>query len=147
MDIGLLVHPPRRSDLSWESGLTTEYVIAGRPHPDGMVPWQELGFIVARAHGITAAERLDGWPVGEHPRRVVAEVERLEVAIRLCEAGVGVAFVPRLVIQDELHRGSLAEVALSPVHITNQLHVSWRKGVRPTRAMNVLIEALREPLR
>lgn len=146
MDIGLLVQPPRRVDLSWESGLTTEYVIAGRPRPEGKVPWQELGFVVPRAHGVTAPERLDGWPVGEFPRRIVADVERLEVAIRLCEAGVGVAFVPRLVIEDELHRGSLAEVADSPVQVTNQLHVSWRKGVRPTRAMQVLIDALKSPL-
>ena len=144
MDIGLLVQPPRRGDLAWESGLTTDYVIAGRPMPGGrLVPWEELGFVVPRAFGVTAAERLDGWPVGEFPRRIVAEVERLEVAIRLVEAGVGVSFVPRLVVEDALHRGSLAEVAKSPVEVTNQLHVVWRKGVRPTPAMRVLFEALK----
>lgn len=145
MDIGLLVQPPQRGDLAWVAGFSTEYVIAGRPRPEGKVPWQELGFIVPRAHGVTAPERLDGWPVGEFPRRIVAEVERLEVAIRLVEAGVGVSFVPRLVVEDELHRGSLAEVADSPVRFTNQLHVAWRKGVRPTPAMKVLVEALTKP--
>lgn len=142
MDIGLLVMPPRRSDLAWESGLTTDYVIAGRPLSEGKVPWHTLGFVVPKAHGVTAPERLDGWPVGEFPRRIVAEVERLEVAIRLVEAGVGVSFVPRLVVEDELHRGSLTEVADSPVAVTNQLHVIWRKGVRPTPAMKVIFEAL-----
>jgi DNA-binding transcriptional LysR family regulator len=141
MDIGLLVQPPRRADLEWEAGLTTDYVIAGRPQPK--VPWRELGFIVSRLHGQTTPERQDGWPVDRYPRRIVAEVERLEVAIRLCEAGVGASFVPRLVIEDELHRGSLAEVADSPVEVVNQLHIVWRKGVRPSRAMEILMEALR----
>lgn len=141
VDIGLLVEPPRRKDLEWEAGVSTPYVIAGRPQ--AKAPWQELGFIVPRLYGPTPPERMDGWPVGESPRRIVAEVERLEVAIRLCEAGVGVSFVPRLVIEDELHRGTLAEVAESPVEVWNRLHIVWRKGVHPTPAMRVILDALR----
>ena len=143
MDIGLLVQPPRRSDLAWEAGLQTDSVIAGRPRPEGQVPWHELGFIVGRTHGQNTPERQDGWPVGEFPRRIVAEVERLEVAIKLCEAGVGVSFVPRLVVEDQLHSGSLAVVAESPVEVVNQLHIVWRKGVHLTPAMRVIVEALR----
>lgn len=141
IDIGLLVSPPQRGDLDWEAGLSTPYVIAGKPQP--RAPWHEFGFIVPRLYGHTPSERHDGWPVGDFPRRIVAEVERLEVAIRLCEAGVGVAFVPRLVVEDELHRGTLEVVADSPVKAVNRLHIVWRKGVHPTPAMRVIIEALR----
>lgn len=140
VDIGLLVQPPHRKDLEWVAGVSTPYVIAGRPQPKAN--WQDLSFIVPRLFGPTPPERHDNWPVGTHPRRVVAEVERLEVAIRLCEAGIGVSFVPRLVIEDQLHRGTLAEVADSPVEAWNQLHVVWRKGVHPTPAMRVIMEAL-----
>ena len=140
-DIGLLVRPPKRSDLEWEEGLDSTYVIAGRPQPKR--DWNELGFIVPRPFGHASEERGDGWPIGQYPRRIVAEVERLEVAIRLCEAGVGVAFVPKLVIEDDLHRGTLSVVAESPVQVANRLHIVWRKGVRMTPAMKVLIEALR----
>lgn len=141
IDIGLLVAPPLRGDLDWEAGLSTPYVIAGKPQPK--VPWHELGFVVPRLYGHTPHERHDGWPIGDYPRRIVAEVERLEVAIRLCEAGVGVSFVPRLVVEDELHRGTLEEVADAPVLVVNRLHIVWRKGVHPTPAMRVVMEALR----
>lgn len=141
VDIGLLLRPPVRQDLGWMAGMRTPYVIAGRPGPKR--PWQECGYIVPRFFGREIPQSLDGWPDSSLERRIVAEVELLETAIHLVEGGVGVAFLPELALRDRLEQGRLAIVADAPCEFHDQLHVIWRKGVRPTRAARQMLEQLR----
>lgn len=142
VDVGLLLRPPERTDLDWTEGLTTPYAIAGPPGPKQA--WQDFSYIVPRFFRRELTESLDGWPEARYPRRIVAEVELLETAIHLVEAGVGAAFLPLLALEERIARGTLALVADPPVDFTDRLFVVWRKGVRPTPAAGAVLAALRE---
>lgn len=119
VDIGLLLRPPQRNDLDWFAGLTSPYVIAGKPGP--LRPWQSCGYIVPRLFRRDLPESLDGWPEGKYKRTIVAEVELLETAIHLVESGV----------------------AEAPCQFADQLHVVWRRGLRPSLAMAAVLDSLR----
>lgn len=142
VDVGLLLRAPGHEGLDWVAGIATPYVIVGKPRPEGQVPWQELGYIVPRFFRREFPMSLDGWPEGKFKRRIVAEVELLEMAIQLCEAGLGVAFLPELAVRSRLEAGSLAVVAEAPVAFEDQLFVVWRKGVRPTPAAREVLKSL-----
>lgn len=140
VDLGLLLRPPRRDDLEWREGLATHYVIVGRPQAKGR--WDDFSYVVPRFFQRELAEPLDGWPEHQFKRDIAAEVELLETAIALAEAGVGVAFLPELAVRDRLAAGSLAVLADAPCAFSDHLFVVWRKGVQPTTAASVLLEAL-----
>lgn len=141
VDIGVLLTPPTHPGLEWKEGLHSPYVIAGKPGSEA--PWQELGFIVPRFFRRQVPMSMDGWPEQAFPRRIVAEVEMLETAIHLCEAGVGVAFMPELAIRAQLASGTLAVVAEAPSAYADRLFVTWRKGVRLTPAAREMLQAMR----
>jgi DNA-binding transcriptional LysR family regulator len=140
VEIGLLLQAPSRPDLAWRAGLATPYVIVGRPGEAGR--WQDFGYIVPRFFRRETPQSLDGWPEAVHPRRIAAEVEMLETAIKLAEAGVGVAFLPELAVRDRLAAGTLAVRAEAPVAFADELYVVWRKDVRPTPAAKAVLVAL-----
>ena len=140
VDVGLLLAPPQRPDLEALAGLETPYRIVGSPGSPSS--WRECGFVVPRFFRREGATSLDGWPDHQYPRRVVAEAEMLESMVRLCEAGVGVAFLPELAVRDRIQRGSLVVIARAPVRHHDRLFVVRRKGVRPTPAIRVVSERL-----
>jgi DNA-binding transcriptional LysR family regulator len=140
VDLGLLLRAPRRDDLAFWEGLSTPYVIVGRPQPKA--DWRELSYIVPRIFGRELAEPLDGWPENRFKRRIAVEVELLETAIQFCEAGLGVAFLPELALRERIARGTLAVVAEAPVTFQDQLYVVWRQGVQPTPAAQAVLDAL-----
>jgi DNA-binding transcriptional LysR family regulator len=142
VDVGLLLRAPVRQDLDWKEGMATPYVIAGKPRPEGQADWADLGYIVPRFFRRDFAQSLDGWPEGKYKRRIVAEVELLETALQLCEAGLGVAFLPELAVRERVARGTLAIVAEAPVQFEDHLYVVWRKGVRPRAATAEVLKLL-----
>lgn len=140
VEIGLLLRAPARTDLAWRAGVASPYVIVGRPGPKR--PWQDCAYVVPRFFRRETPSSLDGWPEHVHPRRIAAEVEMLETAIKLVEAGVGVAFLPELAVRERIAGGSLAVVADAPVAFSDDLFVVWRKEVRPTPAARAVLAAL-----
>lgn len=140
LEIGLLLRPPVRKDVTWTEGMSSPYVIVGKPQP--RQAWSAFGYIVPRFFRKESEESLDGWPEGKYERRIAAEVELLETALHLAEAGVGVAFVPELAVRERLETGRLAIVADPPVQFADQLFIIRRKGVRPTPAARAVLEAL-----
>jgi len=140
VDIGLLLRHPTRTDLEWVEGLSSPYVIAGKPQPTR--PWQELGYIVPRLFRRELPDSLDGWPEHRFPRRIAAEVELLETAIHLCEAGLGVAYLPELALHDRIRDGKLAIVAEAPCQFADTLYIVWRKGIRHSPASRAILQAL-----
>lgn len=140
VDVGLLATPPLRRDVAWSPGLASPYVIVGRPHPK--VAWDQLSYVTPRLFDGTGGQAMDGWPEERFPRRVVAEVDQLEAALSLCEAGLGAAFVPHLAIAARLERGLLAVVADAPFPFTEQFYAIWRRDVRLTPAARETLRAM-----
>lgn len=141
VEVGLLLRAPSRHDLEWSEGMSTPYAIVGLPQPTR--PWQDLGYVVPRAFRRELADPLDGWSEKAFPRRIVAEVELLETAIKLCEAGVGVAFLPELAVRDQLASGRLAVVSEAPCTFRDTLYLVWRRGAAPSPAARAVLEAVR----
>jgi DNA-binding transcriptional LysR family regulator len=141
VDIGLQPVPPDRAELAWAPALSASYVIVGRPQP--MRSWDEFSYVVPRLFGGGGGRVMDGWPDESFPRRVVAEVDQLEAALNLCEAGLGASFVPDLAVKSRLERGALSIVAEAPFAFTEQFYVVWRKGVRLTPAVREMLGVLR----
>lgn len=143
VELGLLLRAPSRSDLTFWAGPTSPYVIVGKPGPKRS--WQDFAYVVPRFFRRETPDSLDGWPENEFPRRIAAEVELLETAIKLVRAGVGAAFLPELAVRDRLAAGELAIVADAPVAFQDELFVVRRKGVRPTPAARAVLTALGAP--
>jgi DNA-binding transcriptional LysR family regulator len=139
LDIGLLPAPPTRGELAFAESLSCRSVIVGPPGPKR--PWDELPWIVPRTFDNTGGS-VDGWPEDRFPRRGVAEVDQLEAALGLCEAGLGAAFVPDLAVKNRLARGALAVVADTPFELTERFYVAWRRGARLTPAVREAVKAL-----
>jgi DNA-binding transcriptional LysR family regulator len=138
VELGLLLDPPDLPGFAHRVGLETPYVIAGCPQPERA--WDAWGYVVPRrSHG---APPRDGWPVTGHPRRVVMEVDMLETAVSMCEAGIGVAFLPALAIRRQLAEGRLAVVAVPPVAHVDTLHLIWREGRRLSSAAALFVATI-----
>ncbi|MDB5100387.1 MAG: transcriptional regulator LysR family [Cyanobacteria bacterium RYN_339] len=133
VDLGVLFARPQRQDLAWEGGLMNPSVIVALPQ--AFTTWDALKYVVPPA-------TLDGWPDGRFRRKVSAEVDLLEVAIHLCEAGVGAAFVPELAVRERIRLGTLAIVAEPPVDVANPFYVVRRAGIQPSPAAEVVLAEL-----
>ena len=143
IEIGLLLNAPSRTDLICWAGMASPYVIAGKPGPK--TGWQDQAYIVPRFFRRETPGSLDGWQESAFPRRIAAEVELLETAIKLAMAGVGAAFLPELAVRGQLANGELAIVADAPIAFQDELFVVRRKGVRPTPAARAVLTALGVP--
>lgn len=150
LDLGLLVNQPQHPELTGVEAFRTPYVIAGAPQP--MVPWSELRYIVPKPFiagkqpdvEFAVHQHLESkWPSEKYPRRVVAQVDHLETALHLCEAGIGAAYLPEIAVVDRIAQGRLAIVAEPPCAYAEPVVVVWRKGVRPTPAVREVILALK----
>jgi DNA-binding transcriptional LysR family regulator len=140
LDLGVLASAPTREGLEAAPGPEARAVIVaagGTPPGD----WSDFEYVVPRA--LDASGRaIDGWPPRGFPRRLAAETNQLEVAIRLAEAGVGASVVPLVAVRDRLAAGTLVVVARPPVAIAARLWVTWRAGDRRSAAAIALAEAL-----
>jgi DNA-binding transcriptional LysR family regulator len=71
------------------------------------------------------------------PYGVMTSTEALKAAVR---AGLGATVVSRLTVQEELDKGSLAEVPVAGINLTRDLTAVWPTGRRST-GVNELIRA------
>lgn len=141
VDLGLIAAEPTRSDLAWASVRLCRYVIVAQPGQTDT--WDHLDYIVPRRFDGTGGREMDGWPDFEFPRRVVAEVDHLEAALHLVEAGLGAAFVPDIAVASRLELGVLGVAAEAPFEYSERIHVVWRDGARLSPAVRETLALLR----
>ncbi|MGE0493076.1 MAG: LysR family transcriptional regulator [Vulcanimicrobiota bacterium] len=139
LDFGVVATPPTRAGLEAEPGPDAPSVIVAAGCEPGH--WRDFGYIVPRVPE-GSGEAIDGWPTRGYPRRIVAETNQLEVAIRLAEAGLGATVIPLVCVLDRLAAGSLAIVASPPVAIVHRLWVTWPTGQRRSPAALALADEL-----
>lgn len=139
LDFTVTAIPPSHAGLKGSPGPKTPSVIVASSQDSGH--WSDFQYVIpSTPEGIGKA--IDGWPARGYPRRIAAETNQLEVAIRFAEAGVGAAVVPLVSVIDRLQRGSLYRVADTPLPILHQMWVTWRDGDRPSAAATALAEEL-----
>ena len=141
LDFGVSAVAPNRPGLEGEAGPNIASVIVAADGEPG--EWSDFEYIVPRLP-VGANRPIDGWPARGYPRRISAETNQLEVALRLAEAGMGATVTPLVAVHERLEVGTLKIVARPPVEILHQLWISWRAGVERTSAAVVLAEALQD---
>jgi DNA-binding transcriptional LysR family regulator len=69
-------------------------------------------------------------------RRIAMEVDSSELLKRLILAGLGISFLPRINVIDELNQGRLQTIAIKDVNIPRNLGLISRRDMPLTRAGN-----------
>jgi phosphonate transport system ATP-binding protein len=77
------------------------------------------------------------------PEAVVAEVGSLAALRTAAAAGVGVAFVSRAAVRDDLEAGRLRAVAVAGVRIPRRFFVAWRSDRELGAAARLFVELAR----
>jgi phosphonate transport system ATP-binding protein len=77
------------------------------------------------------------------PRAIVAEVGSLSALRTAVGAGVGVAFVSRAAVRDDLEAGRLRVVPVAGVRIPRRFYVAWRTDREPGAAARRFVEIAR----
>src|SRR5579884_1904719 len=67
--------------------------------------------------------------------RVAMDLDYIEVVKQMVWAGLGVSFVPRSAVADDLQRGTLAELAITPAPaLSRPIYLVWRRRRTPRPA-------------
>ncbi len=152
-EVGFLGARTPHPDLHFEDFAEDEVVLVAAPSLPGVPAGPVAPEVAAR---LPRVEREPGSGtrrvVEEHfvnvgaplePAAIVAEVGSLSALRTAVAAGVGVAFVSRAAVRDELESGRLRIVAVSGVRIPRRFFVTWRADREPGAAARRFVELAR----
>ncbi len=74
----------------------------------------------------------------------VMEMRSPEAMRKLVEAGVGISFLPQVVVRESLERGDLCTLEVEGVSFEREIGVAWRRGRYFGSAIRLLLEAIFE---
>jgi DNA-binding transcriptional LysR family regulator len=130
-------------------GRTRGALVCGRSHPlyrRGRIRERDLElhpFVVPRFWEAEHLPPLDQFPEEQHPRRVGATIELLQMEVELVTSGTYLGFLPEISILRELRDGSLRALVGLGVETHFELQVLSREGTAKP-ATERLLEAARE---
>jgi DNA-binding transcriptional LysR family regulator len=138
--IGFISESINNSEFNSKKFTQTESVIVGNFKKN--YNWNELNYIVPKLFNRKTIS-LDGWDDIKFPRKVILEVESLETAIRLCEKGIGVAFLPKIAIEDNLRKKSLFIVSTPPIKYIENIYLVYKKDKRMTLSTKAFLDIIK----
>ncbi len=134
IDLGVLSYNPQHPDL--ESAIVSVdelclivppgHRLANSPR----VGLRELGQEAFIAHNISSPYRqrvIEGFARHHTPLHIVAELPTVETIKKFVAMGMGLAFVPRMCVQEELARGEFVAVQVRELRIQRKLRVICRR--------------------
>jgi phosphonate transport system ATP-binding protein len=150
-DVGFLGARTPHPHLHFEDFAEDEVVlVSGGSAPDpGPISPEAAGRLprVEREAGSgtrrVVEEHFENVGVPLDPRSVVAEVGSLSALRTAVAAGVGVAFVSRAAVRDDLEAGRLRVVRVGGVRIPRRFYVAWRGDRAPSAAARRFVEIAR----
>jgi DNA-binding transcriptional LysR family regulator len=74
---------------------------------------------------------------------IVMEVQDLAILKTFVQVGVGMAFLPRLTVADELRFGTLEEVSIHDLSLERLTYLVYRKGKHPREIVGQFLEFMR----
>jgi len=95
------------------------------------VPLSELGNETFIAHNVLSPYRdvvLREFQTHKVPLRMEVEMPTIETIRKLVQSGVGVAFLPRMCVEQEIEQGLLCEVKVKEMHVERKIRLIY-----PTR--------------
>ncbi|MDT7809095.1 MAG: hypothetical protein QOJ70_2908 [Acidobacteriota bacterium] len=150
VDFAVLAFEPTDRDLESFPVLRDELALILNPgHPLATreeVTVEELGGEPFLAHNVRTASRNKVIEVfAEHhtPLNITLELATVETIKRFVQLNVGVAFVPRMCVSEELERGTLSTVPVRGLSYTRTLWVTHHRKTTFSHAVAAFLSVLR----
>jgi len=151
VDFALMAYEPRDSDLEGFPVLDDELILITHPEHTlarrDSVGVEELGSESFLAHNVRAASRMKVIETfAEHhtPLNISLELATIETIKRFVQKQIGIAFVPRMCVAEELERGTLATIPVRGLTYRRTLWAAHRRGATLPHAACAFLELLRQ---
>ncbi len=151
VDFAVLAFEPVDRDLESFCILKDELVLILNPeHPFARRPElevEELGRESFLAHNVRTASRnkvVEAFAEHHTPLNITLELATVETIKRFVQLKVGLAFVPRMCVREELERGTLASVPVRGLSYRRTLWVAHRRNTTFSHAAAAFLSVLRQ---
>jgi DNA-binding transcriptional LysR family regulator len=151
VDFALMAFEPNDRDLAAFPLLKDELVLILDPkHPLASresVTVKELGKESFLAHNVKTASRLkviETFAKHHTPLNITLELATVETIKRFVQQNIGLAFVPRMCVSEELGRGTLATIPVRGLSYSRTLWAIHRRGVTHSHAVSAFLKVLRQ---
>jgi DNA-binding transcriptional LysR family regulator len=151
VDFAVMAFEPVDGDLESFPVLRDELVLI--THPEHRlaqlrsVTVEELGNEPFLAHNVKTGSRykvMETFAQHHTPLNITLELATVETIKRFVQLKIGLAFVPRMCVADELERGSLVSVPVDDLSYVRTLWVTHRRGMTFSHAAAAFLEILHD---
>lgn len=153
IDFAVLAFEPTDRDLESFPVLRDELALILYPEhrlaARQSVTVQELGQESFLAHNVKSASRnrvIEVFAAHHTPLNITLELATVETIKRFVQLKIGLAFVPRMCVREELERGVLATIPVEGLSYNRTLWVTHRRNQTFSHAAEAFLEVLRQPL-
>jgi DNA-binding transcriptional LysR family regulator len=150
MDLGVLSYDPQNHDLESAVVSVDELcLIVPRNHPLARskgISIRELGQEQFIAHNVSSPYRqrvIETFARYHTPLQIVAELPTVETIKKFVAMGMGVAFAPRMCVQEELARREFVAVPVAELRIQRKLRLIYRRHSTLSAAAQGFLEVAR----
>jgi DNA-binding transcriptional LysR family regulator len=154
VDFALLAFEPVDSDLESFPVLRDELVLITHPEHRiaklGSVTIEDLGNEPFLAHNVKTGSRyrvMETFAQHHTPLNITLELATIETIKRFVQLKIGLAFVPRMCVSEELERGSLVSVPVEDLSYVRTLWVTHRRGMTFSHAAAAFLAILHDHAR
>ncbi|HEU4767223.1 MAG TPA: LysR substrate-binding domain-containing protein [Pyrinomonadaceae bacterium] len=151
IDVALMAFEPVDRELEAFPVLKDELVLIMSPnHPlagRSSVKIKELGNERFVAHNVNSGSRfkvIEAFATQNTPLNITLELDTIETIKRFVQQRVGVAFVPRMCVREELERGALVTVPVRGLTHNRTLWAAHRRGAHLSPAAFAFMALLRQ---
>jgi DNA-binding transcriptional LysR family regulator len=151
VDFALLAYEPVDSELESFPILRDELVLIMHPEHklagSDHVTIEELGRESFLAHNVKTASRfkvIEAFAQHHTPLNITLELATVETIKRFVQLKIGLAFVPRMCVREELERGTLATAPVQGLTYYRTLWVTHRRQMTFSHAAAAFLEVLRQ---
>jgi DNA-binding transcriptional LysR family regulator len=135
LDVGFVGHPTQHHKLTSRACFHDEIILVGKPKyfPDHLTPLELSNFPLLWINGDRGLDLLLRKQLPEAGALIknldiFTEVEDLSVLKNFLRAGLGVAFLPRITVADELHFRLLKEIPVEGLDLNRKTYMLYRKN-------------------
>jgi DNA-binding transcriptional LysR family regulator len=154
VDFALMAFEPVDDDLESFPVLRDELVLITHPEHNlaklRSVTVEELGNQPFLAHNVKTGSRykvMETFARHHTPLNITLELATVETIKRFVQLKIGLAFVPRMCVADELERGSLVSVPVDDLSYVRTLWVTHRRGMTFSHAAAAFLAILKDHAR
>ena len=151
IDLGVLSYDPHNAELkSTVVSLDELCLIVPPGHRlagKAEVGVKDLGAESFLAHNVASPYRqrvVETFARLQTPLNISMELPTVETIKKAVRMGMGVAFAPRMCLEDELARGEFVSVRVRELHIERQLRLIYRKDATLSAAARAFLEVAKE---